>query len=137
MRTRLEAGGSSRNLKRAAGGLADVEFAVQLLQLRHGRELTELMTPNVWDALTAAEIAGVLAKTDAAALRSGYGFLRTVEARLRVVTDRPLVELPDGPADAAKLARRLGFASAEAFRAELERTMSGVRRAFDAVCGVT
>jgi glutamate-ammonia-ligase adenylyltransferase len=109
MRERLEATASPRSLKRGPGGIADVEFLVQLLQLRYGAAHPEVLVSNVWDALDSLEAAGLLAPADATALRDGYSFLRLVEARLRIVTDRPLNEVPESPDDLAKLARRLGF----------------------------
>jgi glutamate-ammonia-ligase adenylyltransferase len=133
MRQKLEAGTTARNLKRGPGGLVDVEFAVQVLQLKYGREHPQVLRPNVWDALDALEAAGLLPAHDAAGLRDGYTFLRWVEARLRVVTDRPLTEVPDGPDDRAKLARRLGFDSPDRFLAELRRVTADVRSRYDAV----
>jgi glutamate-ammonia-ligase adenylyltransferase len=129
MREKLEATASPRSLKRGPGGLVDVEFVVQLLQLRHGREHPDVLQPNVWDALDALEAAGLLAAADAAVLRDGYTFLRTVEARLRVVTDRPLTEVPESAYDRAKLARRLGL-DADRFLAELRRVTADVRRVY-------
>ena len=77
MRQRLEATASPRSLKRGPGGLTDVEFAVQLLQLKYGREHPEVLEPNVWDALDALSASGVLPASDAATLpRRGYSFLR-------------------------------------------------------------
>ena len=130
MREKLEAGTTPRNLKRGAGGLNDVEFLVQLLQLKHGSARPDVLEPNVWAALDALEAAALLPAAEAAALRAGYSFLRLVEARLRVVTDRPLTELPDAADDVAKLARRLGFESAEAFRAEHRRVTGEIRSVY-------
>jgi len=132
MREKLEAGTTPRNLKRGAGGLNDVEFLVQLLQLKHGAARPDVLEPNVWAALDALEAAALLPAPEAAALRAGYSFLRMVEARLRVVTDRPLTELPDAADDVAKLARRLGFESAEGFGAEHRRVTGEIRRVYRA-----
>jgi len=66
-------------------------------------------------------------------LRAGYSFLRLVEARLRVVTDRPLTEMPENPDERAKLARRLGFASPETFLAELKRVTADVRVRYESI----
>jgi glutamate-ammonia-ligase adenylyltransferase len=131
MRERLEAGATARNLKRGPGGLNDAEFLVQLLQLKYGAARPEVLEPNVWAALDALEAAGLL--PEAAAVRAGYTFLRLVEARLRIVTDRPLTELPESADDLAKLARRLGFPAADAFLADLRRVTADTRRAYAAV----
>jgi glutamate-ammonia-ligase adenylyltransferase len=79
---------------------------------------------------------GLLAAADALALKAGYSFLRMVEARLRVVTDRPLTELPENAEDRGKLARRLGFepadghTSADCFLNELTRVTTQIRQLY-------
>ena len=133
MRDRLEATASPRSLKRGPGGLVDVEFVVQLLQLKYGCEHPDVLRPNVWDALDALAAAGRLTADEAAALRDGYSFLRLVEARLRIVTDRPLTEVPDAADGREKLARRLGFASAGPFAERLAAVTGEVRRLFRAI----
>ena len=55
MRHKLEATAGPRSLKRGPGGIVDVEFAVQLLQLKYGRTHPRILCPNVWDALEALE----------------------------------------------------------------------------------
>ena len=133
MRAKLETAANPRSLKRGRGGLADVEFAVQLLQLRHARTHSEVLKANVWEALQALAAAGLLPQADAVTLRDGYAFLRLVEARLRIVTDRPLTELPENPDDLAKLARRIGFLSAGAFLNEVAAKRAAVRAAYEGV----
>jgi glutamate-ammonia-ligase adenylyltransferase len=142
MRQKLEEAATPRSLKRGRGGLTDVEFLVQLLQLRHGREHAAILCPNVWGALDAIEAANLLPPDDAKVLRDGYSFLRLVEARLRIVTDRSLTEIPDDASDLAKLARRLGFepeddaSATDQFLENLERVRASVRRVYDDVTGL-
>jgi glutamate-ammonia-ligase adenylyltransferase len=139
MRQRLEAGARPRSLKRGPGGLADVEFAVQLLQLKYGGTHPEILVPNVWAALDALEAAGLLPETDATALRDGYTFLRFAEARVRIVTDQALTEVPENLDDREKLARRMGFeamagqTAADRLHIRGERITAAVRAAFQAV----
>jgi len=133
MRQKLEATASHRSLKRGPGGLTDVEFVVQLLQLKYGREQPDVLTPNVWDALDALTAAGTLPRDEATGLRAGYSFLRLIEARLRIVTDRPLTEVPEAADDQAKLAHRLGFDGPAAFLAAYRETTATVRRCYLAV----
>lgn len=130
MREKLEATATARNLKRGKGGVVDVEFAVQLLQLKHGREYPDILQPGVWDALKAMADLRVLSPDHAKTLRDGYSFLRTVEARLRIVTDRPLTELPEAAEDVEKLARRCGFDAPGKFRQELFRVRGDIRDVF-------
>ncbi len=130
MREKLEATASPRNLKRGRGGVVDVEFAVQLLQLKHGREYPDILKACVWDAVAAMADVRVLTPEQAAVLGEGYSFLRSVEARLRIVTDRALTELPEAAEDVEKLARRCGFDVPEKFRQELFRVRGDIRDVF-------
>ena len=133
MRQKLESTASPNSLKRGRGGLVDVEFIVQLLQLKYGRDCPEIRRSNAWDALEALAAGGYLSAQDAETLKAGYSFLRLVEARLRIVTDRPLTEVPENPEDLAKLATRLGFDSPSRFLAEWRRVAATIRACFDAI----
>jgi glutamate-ammonia-ligase adenylyltransferase len=108
MRDRLEASRSERDLKRGFGGIADVEFLVQLFQIKYGGALPALRSPNTWEALEALKNAELLAQFEYSMLRESYDFLRQVEGRLRIVHNRSLDELPESADDLEKLARRLG-----------------------------
>jgi glutamate-ammonia-ligase adenylyltransferase len=142
MRKRLEESRSERDLKRGFGGIVDIEFLVQLFQLKYGRERPKLRTGNTWAALEALCQEGLLTTADYQALRGDYDFLRQVEGRLRIVHNRSLDELPEDPAELEKLARRLGFHSPQAgeeigtggagqqFMADLERHTTQTRELF-------
>jgi glutamate-ammonia-ligase adenylyltransferase len=137
MRERLEAGRNDRDLKRGFGGLVDVEFLVQVFQLKYGNALPELRTTNTWEALDALNAAGLLDEAQTGALRGGYDFLRLVESRLRMVHNRTLDELPEAPEELEKLARRLGFepiaelGAAVQFLEQLDETTTRIRSTFD------
>src|SRR5262249_31381116 len=130
MRERLEASRPARDLKRGPGGLADVEFLVQLFQLKYGRDVPALRTPNTWQALAALAGGGLLDAGMHAELRAGYDFLLRVQSRLRIVHNRTLDAVPESPEEVEKLARRLGFDSGERFLAELERHRGRVRELY-------
>ena len=136
MRERLEASRSERDLKRGFGGIVDVEFVVQMFQLKYGRQLEPLRTKNTWEAMEALRNAGLLGQKEYATLRAGYDFLRQVESRLRIVHNLSLDELPDNADDLEKLARRLGFEpkaemrADQQFLAELERHTTQIREQF-------
>src|SRR6059036_2397540 len=108
MRERLESSRSERNLKRGFGGIVDVEFLVQLFQLKYGRDLPALRVTNTWDALAALRATELLSEDEYTALRNGYDFLRQVESRLRIVHNVAMEEVPAQPEDQEKLARRMG-----------------------------
>lgn len=114
MRKRLESSRSSKDIKRGAGGLVDVEFALQVLQLRLGRSSNIPFHPNVWKCLDAVEKAGVWNAQRVAAFRDGYTFLRMVESRIRIVYSMAKDDLPDNPKDLAKLALRLNYEGPDA-----------------------
>ncbi len=140
MRTKLQTGAGAGCLKRGAGGLTDIEFLVQHMILAHGATHPSIVQPNIWDALEALAQTGLMTSTDVDTLHEAYTFLRGVEARLRVVSDRSRTELPDDPDEREKLARRLGFeghagqSAAGSFDQELCQTMQVVREQFTRHC---
>jgi glutamate-ammonia-ligase adenylyltransferase len=130
MRRRLDAGRSSRDLKRGPGGMMDIEFLVQLFQLKYGHDQPELRAPNTWDALAALHAAGLLTTEQHGQLLAAWAFLFRAKSRLRIVHNRSLDELPEALDEVDKLARRLGFAAAPAFLAELDGHLKRTRELF-------
>ncbi len=130
MRERLQASRPPGNLKRGPGGLADVEFLVQLFQIKYGREVHALRRPNTWQALEALRNVGLLSEMEQTALASAYDFLLRVQSRLRIVHNRTLDELPESAEEIDKLARRLGYDSGDLFLRELERHRTRTRELF-------
>ncbi|MBN2022459.1 MAG: bifunctional [glutamate--ammonia ligase]-adenylyl-L-tyrosine phosphorylase/[glutamate--ammonia-ligase] adenylyltransferase [Pirellulales bacterium] len=131
MRQRQEKEAPAGDLKRAAGGLVDIEFLVQMLQLRFGRRDASLRQPNTLDALAALREAGHLGADDSQFLADCYRFLRTVESRLSLIGLTARSSLPDDPTDAAKLAHLLGYADTEPLLADHARWTAENRRRFD------
>jgi glutamate-ammonia-ligase adenylyltransferase len=136
MRERLEASRSERDVKRGFGGIVDIEFLVQLFQLKYGRDIPALRTPNTHQALEAARAAGLLSASEHEILRSGYDFLRMIQSRLRIVHNRSLDELPEGQEELEKFARRLGWevqpgqGATDRFLEELDRHTTQTRGLF-------
>ena len=99
------------NVKYSAGGIVDVEYAVQYLQLLHGRDRKELRAPNTLEALDALSRSEIVTEIDWAMLSSGYLFLRNLIDALRIVRgDASDLVLPAESSDEFKsLARRLGY----------------------------
>jgi glutamate-ammonia-ligase adenylyltransferase len=114
-------------VKRGRGGIRDVEFAVQLLQIVHGRRDERLRTPNTLEALRALAREGYVADADADALAEAYRFLRRVEHRLQLVRDLQTHDLPPDRRARTTLARSLDLADADALAAAYERTTGLVR----------
>ena len=115
-------------VKRGRGGIRDVEFAVQLLQIVHGRRDPTLRSPNTLTALAALAAEGYVARTDAEALADAYRFLRRLEHRLQIVRDLQTHDLPPDRRARTTLARSLGMPDAAALQAEYERTTGLVRQ---------
>jgi glutamate-ammonia-ligase adenylyltransferase len=123
-----------RELKRGRGGIRDIEFAVQLLQLVHGRSDESLRSPSTLPALRSLAEGGYVRRQDAAALEEAYIFLRTVEHRLQLHEDQQVHVLPRAAAAMERLARVLGYrdthttTSLAAFEGDLRRHQATVRR---------
>ncbi|MFJ5304063.1 bifunctional [glutamine synthetase] adenylyltransferase/[glutamine synthetase]-adenylyl-L-tyrosine phosphorylase [Streptomyces sp. NPDC088350] len=98
-----------RELKLAPGGLRDVEFAVQLLQLVHGRADTSLRSGTTLVALEALAAGGYVGREDAARLDDAYRFLRTMEHRIQLYRLRRTHLVPVEEADQRRLGRSLGL----------------------------
>jgi [glutamine synthetase] adenylyltransferase / [glutamine synthetase]-adenylyl-L-tyrosine phosphorylase len=103
-------------VKRGRGGIRDVEFAVQLLQIVHGRRDASLRETNTLKALAALAHGGYVAEDDAEALSAAYRFLRRLEHRLQLVRDLQTHELPGDEASLRVLARAMALSSAEELR---------------------
>ncbi|MEU7996120.1 bifunctional [glutamine synthetase] adenylyltransferase/[glutamine synthetase]-adenylyl-L-tyrosine phosphorylase [Micromonospora sp. NPDC049060] len=123
-----------REIKRGPGGLRDIEFAVQLLQLVHGRGDEALRVPGTIPALRALVAGGYVGRADGEALLRGYRFLRGVEHRLQLQGLRRTHTVPTEPTALRWLAAALGHtatpgrSAVEEFRAEWVTHAAEVRR---------
>lgn len=99
--------------KTGAGGLIDIEFLVQYLQLRHGHENPEIRSPGTLRILETARGLGFLSEEDAASLKASYLFLSRLESRIRIVQDRPITSLSSDPGKNRALALRMGYANTD------------------------
>ena len=98
-----------RELKLGAGGLRDVEFAVQLLQLVHGRGDDSLRSPTTLRALQALIDGGYVGRRDGAAMEEAYEFLRTLEHRIQLHRLRRTHMVPAGQEDLRRIGRSMGY----------------------------
>ena len=104
---RLPRGEAGREIKLGPGGLRDIEFAVQLLQLVHGRADGSLRVPATLEALAALAGGGYVGRQDAAGLAAAYRFLRAVEHLLQLRQLRRTHTLPEDPAVLRQVGRAL------------------------------
>ncbi|TCC65814.1 bifunctional [glutamine synthetase] adenylyltransferase/[glutamine synthetase]-adenylyl-L-tyrosine phosphorylase [Kribbella pittospori] len=98
-----------RQLKLGPGGLRDVEFAVQLLQLVHGRSDEAVRSGTTLVALESLTANGYVGRTNGAVLADAYRFLRSMEHRIQLYRLRRTHQVPDDEADLRRLGRSLGF----------------------------
>jgi [glutamine synthetase] adenylyltransferase / [glutamine synthetase]-adenylyl-L-tyrosine phosphorylase len=133
MRQRLEETASPRNLKRGSGGTVDIEFAVQMLQLKFAQASPHVLTPGTLDAIEQLAQAGHLRGDDAAQLSRSYRFLRSIEARLRLMNTTARHDMPEGGSELKKLAYLLRYSSADQLAADCQQTMREVRAWFERV----
>ena len=120
---------ADRQLKLGRGGLRDVEFTVQLLQLVHGRTDPSLRTGNTLDGLERLSTHGYVGRHDAADLDRDYRFLRVLEHRLQLHRLQRTHVLPEGATDLRRLARAAGVpGGSEGLLAEWATVRRRVRR---------
>ncbi|WP_433023294.1 bifunctional [glutamine synthetase] adenylyltransferase/[glutamine synthetase]-adenylyl-L-tyrosine phosphorylase [Kribbella sp. CA-294648] len=105
----IPAADADRQLKLGPGGLRDVEFAVQLLQLVHGRSDESVRSGTTLIALEQLTSSGYVGRTDGAVLADAYRFLRSMEHRIQLYRLRRTHQVPDDDDDLRRLGRSLGF----------------------------
>ena len=120
-------GEADRNIKLGPGGLRDVEFTVQLLQMVHGRTDEDLQARSTLEALARLGEGGYISRGHVTEMDSAYRFLRCVEHRMQLHRMRRTQVLPTAEADVRRLARTLALTS-EQFTTRYQRTRRRVRR---------
>ncbi len=120
------------NIKLMAGGIRDIEFVVQAVQLMHAHRLPELRTTNTLDSLAHTRKLELLKPWDVDNLSAAYRFFRLVEHRLQMMHQFQTHTLPDADAEVGLLARRvstgpLGVFTAASFVDALSKHLNNVR----------
>lgn len=132
MRGRIEKTASaSGDLKRGPGGIVDVEFLVQMLQLKHARDNSRIRAANTLAALDGLHGAGLLSDDDRGFFDQSYRLLRTIEGRLRLMNSTARDQLPSDPVELTKLAGLLRYPSGESLMTDYETATHDIRRRFD------
>jgi len=124
------AGETGTNVKIGEGGIRDIEFVVQLLQLLVGGQHPSVRTGNTLEALHRLRREGFLTPEEAIILRESYCFLRTVEHRLQILYEQQTQKLPTEPRQLELLARRMGFEAAQYFLQTYDQVRAQVREIF-------
>ena len=118
------------NLKLGQGGIREVEFFIQTMQLIYAGRHPALRERNSLTALDLLFREGLVKQEEYATLRDAYIFLRNVEHRIQVVQERQTHNLPVNSEELRALARRCGFPGTAEFRTELDRQRRGVAAIF-------
>ena len=126
---------AERELKRGRGGIRDIEFAVQLLQLVHGRGDDSVRSPTTLDALHELADGAYVDRPDVDRLDRAYRFLRTVEHRIQLYDEQQTHTIPSDEQARTRLARVLGYRDSPE-RTALERFEAEHREHQRAVRGI-
>ncbi len=121
----------ANDVKLSRGGIREIEFTVQLLQVVRGGQFPELRTRPTLDALQRVARAGLMPQDTADALAQAYVFLRRVEHRIQFLDDQQTHVLPTADADLAWIAQTMGYASCCPFLSELDAHRELVAQEFD------
>jgi glutamate-ammonia-ligase adenylyltransferase len=119
------------DLKLGPGGMSDVEWTVQLLQLAYGGEIPSLRHPGTLAGLAGCEQAGLLSAQESQWLRDGWLLLGRVRNALYLAGHRDTDRLPPGRGDRERLARFLGYSGVQALSEDLDRSLRRIRKAHE------
>ena len=125
----------TNDVKLSRGGIREIEFIVQLLQVVRGGQFPELRTRATLNALARLGRANLMSQPAVDALSGAYVFLRRVEHRIQYLDDQQTHVLPTQDEDLAWIARAMGHAETRPFLAELDRHREVVAQEFDALLG--
>ena len=102
-------GGDGQNVKTGHGGIRDIEFVIQFLQLLNGGDLAQLRTGNTLEAMDRLEQVGCLTHQERSLLEENYNFLRKIEHRLQIMFDLQTHVMPAQDEELRKLSLRMGY----------------------------
>jgi len=126
-----------RDVKLGIGGIREIEFIVQALQLINGARHPFLQEPSMLKALRALRELNFLPREEVLALDGAYRFLRRVEHRLQIEAEQQTHTVPEEHEALRRLARSLRFSSAKDFTAALHERMDSVRPIFQRIISET
>lgn len=133
LKTRIDARFKKGDIKRGYGGIREIEFFTQALQLIYGGRETRLRERNTLKTLHTLMQKSLIGQEDYAALTDNYRFLRTVEHRLQQLNDVQTHTLPAGGDELDIIGLKLGLVNGKTFTADLEKRRASVRRIYDSL----
>ncbi|MDP2368017.1 bifunctional [glutamate--ammonia ligase]-adenylyl-L-tyrosine phosphorylase/[glutamate--ammonia-ligase] adenylyltransferase [Rhodoferax sp.] len=125
----------ANDVKLSRGGIREIEFIVQLLQVVRGGQFPELRTRPTLSALPRLARAGLMPQASADALAQAYVFLRRVEHRIQYLDDQQTHVLPTSDDDLGWIARTMGYANSCPFLSRLDEHRELVAQEFDRLLG--
>ncbi len=131
MRYRMEEGAATSNLKRGPGGVVDIEFVVQMMQLVFGGKDPSLRTTETLDGLVALHASGLIRDESFEFFETAYRILRTIEGRLRLLNAAARHEFPASHAEQQKLAHLLGYERPELLEEDVRQLTHRTREEFE------
>ncbi|MBA4372548.1 MAG: bifunctional [glutamate--ammonia ligase]-adenylyl-L-tyrosine phosphorylase/[glutamate--ammonia-ligase] adenylyltransferase [Thermodesulfovibrio sp.] len=133
LKIRIDATFKKGDIKRGYGGIREIEFFTQALQLIYGGRETRLRERNTLKTLHTLMQKSLIGQEDYAALTENYRFFRIVEHRLQQLNDIQTHTLPVGSEELNILALKLGLGNGKIFAADLEKRRNSVRRIYDSL----
>jgi [glutamine synthetase] adenylyltransferase / [glutamine synthetase]-adenylyl-L-tyrosine phosphorylase len=130
-----------KNIKLGFGGIADIEFAMQILQLMHGKKNPRIRKTNTMKAFDMFVAQGMIDQSKANQLKDNYLFLRKLECALRIIRETPTNNLPKEITDLAQLARLMSYIGnnadniANAFLIDYEKHTLQMRKYYSETIG--
>lgn len=133
MRLRMEDLAATHNLKRGSGGIVDIEFIAQMLQLKHGKDCANIRVTNTSEALQKLQQHRFLSQDDGDLLRNNYRELRKIEGRLRLTNPTAGDNLPTQAEDLDKFARQLHYQDGRELLEHIRHITHETRERFNAM----
>ncbi len=124
-----------RNIKLAKGGIRDIEFGVQALQLIFGGKIPEIRDGNTLSAIDKLNAAGLLADDEAMAYSAAYELYRDIEHYLQLMNDTQTHTIPEKGEITEKLAAYLGYENPGVLLRELDTLKQKVRKIYESITG--
>ena len=123
------------NIKLLPGGIRNIEFSVQALQLLNGGRLKELQTGNTLSAIAVLEENNLLTSNEARVLRNAYQFYRKIEHYLQLMNDKQTHTLPSDGEMLNKISAYLSFADSKKFKATVDENRKAVTKIYQSIMG--
>jgi len=127
--------GDEENIKLSAGGIRDIEFSVQALQLLYGGRIKTLRTPNTMEAIRRLKGENLLSEKESEDLIKAYIFFRKTEHFLQLMNDKQTHTIPAGGEILEKLAFYMGYKNVVEFRTELNKLRNSVSVIYASIMG--